>query len=292
MTGQPSLLIFGATGQVATRLREQLGERYDITALDRAACDFATADSRKIDTILRAVDPALIINATGYTAVDKAESDEAAAYQVNAHAPGLIAAAAHAASIPFVHFSTDYVFDGGLHSPYGEGVRTSPINVYGASKRAGEELVGEQGGHIFRLQWVFDSRGRNFFLTMRSLLAQRPEMNIVADQMGAPSWAGHIAQSVAAALPLIADGRLPQGIYHLTAGGYTSWHGFACAIAAAMNSSTCIHPITTAEYPVPATRPKDTRLDCTRLAGYGISMPHWREGLAAAMAQDPGAATL
>jgi dTDP-4-dehydrorhamnose reductase len=134
---------------------------------------------------------------------------------------------------------------------------------------------------------VYASTGKNFFLTMKKLLAEREEVRVVADQLGAPSHAQHVADAITQAAPKIISGEIPAGIYHLTSGGHTSWHGFACAIATAMNSKARVVPIVTAEYPMPAIRPKDARLSAALLAAHGISMPHWREGIALAMKERP-----
>ena len=276
----PRIVLFGVNGQVGHRLLETLGDAgYEVTGIDRARCDLASATAKDIATIIRAVEPVAVINAAAYTKVDAAETDAATAHRINAEAPGLMAAACEEQHVPFLHFSTDYVFDGLRGAPYRADAPTHPLGTYAQTKRDGELAVSKHKGHIFRLQWVFDGRGKNFFLTMKKLLAERTTLNVVADQLGSPSHALHIAQAVVEALPQIIDGTIPANIYHLTAGGNTSWHGFACAIAKAMKSDATILPLVSAEYPMPATRPKDVRLDCSALASYGIAMPHWREGL-------------
>ncbi len=284
MSASQRIVLFGMNGQVGQRLMTTLADAgYEVTGIDRTRCDFATATAKDIAVIIRAVEPQLVINAAAYTAVDKAESEPELATRINAEIPELIAIAAHEQGVPFLHFSTDYVFDGLRGAPYAEGADTHPISQYATSKRAGEVGVRKHGGYIFRLQWVFDAAGNNFLLTMRKFAAERDELRVVADQLGAPSNALHIAQAVAQAAPSIINGALPANIYHLTAQGYTSWHGFACAIVAASGSKARVVPLMTAEYPVPATRPKDARLDCSALASHGITMPHWRDGLTQAM---------
>jgi dTDP-4-dehydrorhamnose reductase len=281
-----SVLLLGANGQLGWRLARSLSPAgYEVTALDRAACDLAIADQKAIEVKLRAVEPQLIINAAAYTAVDRAETETELAMRVNAHAPELLAKVAQAYGVPFIHFSTDYVFDGAAGKPYNEAVPPRPLGTYGRSKLAGEQAVYASGGYVFRLQWVYGGTAANFFTTMTKLLREKSELRVVADQLGAPSFAGHIAKAVTASLPLVIAKKLPADIYHLTAAGYTSWHGFTCAIAEGMGSQTRILPITTAEYPTSAARPQDTRLDCRKLAAYGINMPHWREGLAARLAE-------
>lgn len=282
----PRIVLFGVNGQVGHRLLQTLGAvGYEVTGIDRARCDLATATAKDIAVIIRAVEPALVINAAAYTGVDAAETDTASAHRINAEVPGLMASACEEQHVPFLHFSTDYVFDGLRGAPYREDAQVNPVSAYAVTKRAGEVAVQKHKGHIFRLQWVFDNRGKNFFLTMKKLLAERPELKVVADQLGAPSNALHIARAVTNAAPKIINGSIPAGIYHLTAGGSTSWHGFACAIAKAVKNSATILPLVSAEYPLPATRPKDARLDCSALASYGVAMPHWREGLTSAASE-------
>ena len=279
----PRIVLFGMHGQVGSRLMETLGAAgYEVTGIDRARCDFTMATAKDVGVIIRAVEPQLVINAAAYTAVDGAETDAACAQQVNGVMPEIIAQVAQEQQVPLLHFSTDYVFDGARGAPYREDATANPLNAYARSKRTGEVAAHAAGAHVFRLQWVFDTRGKNFFLTMKKLLAERDEVRVVADQLGSPSFARDIAQAVTQAVPRIIAGTLPAAIYHLAAGGYTSWHGFACAIAAQMRSTARIVPIVTAEYPLPATRPGDARLDCSALASHGISMPHWRDGLTAA----------
>lgn len=276
------VLLFGANGQVGHRLKELLGD--DCTALTRADCDLTRVNEKQARALIESHEPDIIINAAAYTAVDAAEQDEATAMLVNASAPGILARAA--GDVPFIHFSTDYVFDG-TQAPYTETAACNPINRYGTSKLRGEEQVHGANGrsYIFRLQWVYDVRGTNFLRTMQRLMRERSELHIVADQFGAPTPAPGIARAVGQALPLIANGALPPGTYHLACGGHTSWHGFACAIAHSMNAPAVkmVQPITTAEYPTPATRAADTRLDCSALARHGIALPHWRVALRALM---------
>ena len=275
------IVLFGVNGQLGARLMETLEHAgYEVTGIDRARCDFASASPKDIAVIVRAVDPVLIINAAAYTAVDAAETDADAAQRVNATVPEYIALAAAEQHVPLLHFSTDYVFDGKRGAPYREDATTNPLNVYAQSKLAGEQAVLQHGGTVFRLQWVFDGRGKNFFTTMTRLLSERDHVTVVADQLGAPSHALHLAQAITHAVPLLVAGTLPPAVYHLTAQGHTSWHGFACAIAGAR--AVMITPITTAEYPVAAVRPKDARLNSEALAVHGITMPHWRDGVALA----------
>lgn len=280
----PRIVLFGLNGQVGRRLMQTLeAAGYEVTGIDRARCDFATATAKDVAVIIRAVEPVAVVNAAAYTAVDKAESESELARRINATLPEYIAASCAEQQVPMIHFSTDYVFDGLGGAPYAEDARTNPLGVYAKSKLAGEQAVRASGGYVFRLQWVFDSRGKNFFLTMKQLLAEREQVRVVADQLGAPSHALHVAQAVTQALPQVVSAALPPAIYHLASAGYTSWHGFACAIAASTRSNASVVPIVSEEYPTPTPRPKDGRLDVSALAKHGIAMPHWREGLAQAM---------
>lgn len=276
------VLLFGANGQVGHRLKELLGE--DCIALTRTECDLAQLNEKQARALIESYEPAIIINAAAYTAVDAAEKDEETAALVNTTAPGMLAKAA--GEVPFVHFSTDYVFDG-LAAPYNEAAACNPINRYGFSKRRGEEQVLAAAGrsYIFRLQWVYDSRGTNFMLTMQRLMQERTAVKVVADQFGAPTPASQIAKAVMQALPMIKQGTLPPGIYHMASAGHTTWHGFASAIAHGLDGriTEVLEAITTLEYPTPAARAADTRLDCSALARHGIALPHWRESFAALM---------
>lgn len=269
-----SVLLFGASGQVGAHLARQPG----VVPISRHMLDFTAIRADDLERLIAEHQPTHLINAAGFTAVDAAETQPELAYAVNAAAPTLIAAVASRHGLGFTHLSTDYVFDGQAGNPYREDARTNPLNQYGRSKLYGEQAALDAGARVFRLQWVFDRRGANFYLTMRRLLAERPRLAIVADQLGAPSYAGHIARALWAARDM------PAGIYHLAAAGHTSWHGFACAIAQQMQSTCAIAPITTTEYPTAATRPNDTRLDTSTLAAHGITMPHWRDGLKEVMA--------
>lgn len=280
-----NILVFGANGQIGARLSRALSAAgHTVTALTRAECDLATIEAKPLESQIRATMPEMIINAAAYTAVDKAETEAAQALYINGEIPKRLARIASIEHVPLVHFSTDYVFDG-VRGRYAEDSTPSPLNAYGRSKLAGEEAVLAEGGYVFRLQWVYDTRGQNFFLTMQRMLREKPELSVVADQIGAPSSARDIATALTALAPTIIARDLAPGAYHLVARGITSWHGFACAIAEAMGSASRIHPITSEEYPLLATRPKDGRLLDTKLAAFGVTMPHWRDGLSAVLAE-------
>ena len=284
------ILLWGANGQVGARLVQACAERgVACVPLTRAEVDLAALNPHRLRALIEAHAPTHLINAAAYTAVDKAESEKELAYKINAEAPKLLVEAAQSFDLPCIHFSTDYVFDGLGGAPYSETAITHPLNVYGASKLDGEQAVLDAGGTVFRLQWVYDTRGSNFFLRMRELMSPplsppasgggRGGLRIVADQLGAPTFAKHIATAVLDALAI------PRGLYHLAAQGFTSWHGFTCAIHAGMPQTVTqsILPIASTEYPLAATRPLDTRLNTDKLAAHGIALPHWQEGLREAM---------
>lgn len=287
------ILLTGVTGQVGGALREPLQESGSVVGADRG-----TLDLSQPDTIAAALDrlaPDLIVNPAAYTAVDRAEDEREAAYRVNAEAPGAIARWAANRKIPLVHFSTDYVFDGSGQKPWREDDQTGPLSVYGASKLAGETAVRAAGGShlIVRTCWVFAATGANFLRTMTRLAREREELRVVADQIGAPTSARVIAATVAA---IVARNRadLPAafsragGVVHLATSGETSWHGFATAIVEGLKvrgiplKAESVVAIRTEDFPVKATRPRNSRLDLSRLSKeFGIVPSPWTAALAA-----------
>lgn len=280
-----NILICGRHGQLAQALQQRLAGLGTLHVLGREQLDLAVPE--RIRQTVRAVQPDLIINAAAYTAVDQAESDAQAAFALNAQAPGVLAEEAARLGVPLLHYSTDYVFDGSQATPYTEDDPTRPLGVYGHSKLAGEQAISAVGdAHlILRTSWVYSLHGRNFLLTLQRLLQEKPELRVVADQIGAPTWAGSLAMGT---LALIERWRAGQagawGTYHMTAQGHTSWYGFAQAIGAHLKAQgkPCAHllPITSSEYPTPARRPLNSRLDCRRLQQqWQVSLPDWREAL-------------
>jgi len=279
------ILIFGSGGQVGTELQRTLPALGEVVALDQRDADLT--DLENLRAVLYAHAPEVIVNAAAYTAVDKAEGDEALAHTINAEAVGVMADYARHNGSLLVHYSTDYVFDGEITGAYIETDVTNPLSVYGKSKRAGEEAVQQAGCHhlIFRTSWVYSAHGSNFIKTILRLAKERDALNIVADQIGAPTSAELIADVTALALAAYQADILPEGMYHLTASGETSWHGFARYVvdraiakgATLKLDATKIHAITTEEYPLPAKRPKNSRLDNSRLTDrLGFQMPDWR----------------
>lgn len=279
------ILLTGAAGQVGRELRRCLAPLGEVAAFDRAGLDLA--DAQRVRAVVSEVQPEAIVNAGAYTAVDQAESDAPAAQAINATAPGILAEEARRLGARLVHYSTDYVFDGAAPQPYRESDTPAPLGVYGRSKLAGEEAIRAVGADalILRTSWVYGAHGRNFLRTMLRLGRERDELRVVADQMGAPTWSRMIAQ--ATALLLVHPAR-PTGLFHLAAAGETTWHGFACALldeARALGLEPAVKvrrvvPIATADYPLPARRPANSRLDCDLLARQtGLRLPRWRESL-------------
>ncbi len=284
------ILLTGKNGQVGWELQRALAPLGEVVAVDRQVFDLASPDS--IRAVIREVKPQLIVNPAAYTAVDKAESEPELAHAVNAVAPGVMAEEAKRLGAVLVHYSTDYVFDGGKESAYTEEDRTSPCNVYGKTKLAGEEAVQDSGAAhiILRTSWVYGARGKNFLLTMLRLAREREELKIVADQIGAPTWSRMIAEVTSQILSRrIGHWRELAGLYHLSAGGSTSWHGFASRIVelGAIPTKPRIVPIPSTEYPLPAARPKNSILSNAKLAAaFGLSLPDWEESLRLCMDRD------
>ena len=269
------ILLTGASGQVGAELARTLAPLGELIAVDRARMDLANRDA--VAATVRAVRPDLIVNPAAYTAVDAAESDVATATAVNAIAPGILAEEAKRSGAALVHFSTDYVFDGEKPGPYVETDAPHPINVYGRTKLAGEKAIAAAGGRhlVFRTSWVYAARGRNFLTTIQRLARERPELRVVDDQRGAPTSARAIADGVA---QVLAKKDWQVGLYHLSCAGETSWYGFAKAIV----GDTRLVPITSADYPTPARRPKNSVLSNEKLeATFGVRLPDWQSALEA-----------
>jgi dTDP-4-dehydrorhamnose reductase len=270
-----TILLTGATGQVGWELRKSLAPLGEVKYFDRFGLDLA--DPSQLVAAARALRPRTIVNAAAYTAVDKAESERDAAFAVNATAPGVLAEEAKRLGALLVHYSTDYVFDGEKAAPYVEDDPTHPVSVYGESKLAGERAIAASGCRylILRTSWVYGPRGKNFYLTMLRLAKERPELKVVDDQVGAPTSSLEIARATATLLD-----RDAQGLYHMAAAGETSWCGFARAILKRAGSTIPVVPIGTKDYPTPARRPRNSRLDCSRLrADFGVALAPWGEQL-------------
>jgi dTDP-4-dehydrorhamnose reductase len=283
------ILLTGKNGQVGYELERSLQGLGEVVALDRSQMDLA--DLRQVREVIRQVQPNLIVNPAAYTAVDKAESEVELAMRINGDAPGVMAEEAKKLGAAMIHYSTDYVFDGSKDGAYVEDDAPNPINIYGKSKLAGEEAIRAAGiPHlIFRTSWVYGLRGRNFLLTVLRLAQEREELRIVADQVGAPTWSRTLADTTAHVLSQARAAQDQQqwwtehaGVYHLTAQGHTSWHGFTQAIIAhpGVAKKPVVTPITTEDYPVPAPRPRNSVLNCDKLKQRFCDVPHWQTALA------------
>jgi dTDP-4-dehydrorhamnose reductase len=257
----------------------------DVHALDRAALDLADPDA--IAAAVRRTEPQITVNAAGYTAVDRAESEPAVADAVNARAPAILAEEARRLGALLIHYSTDYVFDGTSREPYREEDPTNPLSVYGRSKLAGERAIAAAGvAHlILRTSWVYGWHGQNFLLTMRRLATTRDELRVVADQFGVPNWSRVLAEATASLVARGAAALAPKsGVYHLSGRGRASWFDFARAIFDSADRPRIV-PITTAEYPTPARRPASAVLATDKFEqAFGIALPDWRQTLAACKA--------
>jgi len=298
------ILVTGKDGQVGFELMRSLAAQGRVTARGRDQMDLADADA--IRRVVRETAPDLIVNAAAYTAVDKAESEPELAMAVNGIAPGILAEEAKRLGALLIHYSTDYVFDGTKSAPYTEDDAPRPVSVYGRTKLAGERAIREVGAPhlILRTSWVYGARGKNFLLTILRLALEREELSIVDDQIGAPTWCGAIAQatgeivaSLGYGLPGFRDAcAAKSGIYNLTAGGQTTWHGFAAAIVEraarakpgesefALARVPRLKAITTEQYPTPAQRPRYSVLANAKAeSAFGVAMPDWKTGLAECM---------
>ena len=287
------ILLLGGNGQVGGELRRSLAPLGDVVVATRdgmltggASCEVADFNRpASLPALVERIAPDVVVNAAAHTQVDRAESEREAAFRANAEAPAMLAAACAQRGALLVHYSTDYVFDGRGTRAYREDDATSPLGVYGASKLAGEQAIRAAGAPhmVLRTAWVYAAHGRNFLRTMLRLAAERDELRVVADQCGTPTPAALIADVTA---QLLARVPARSGLWHLTATGETSWHGFAEAIVSGAHARGLVArvprvlPITTADYPTPAARPARSVLDCSALQrDFGIALPDWREGL-------------
>ncbi len=277
------ILLTGASGQLGRELKRSLASLGELIACDRSQLDLA--DTKALRAAVRAIAPTAIVNAAAYTAVNKAESEPQLADAINAEAPGILAAEAKRLGALLIHYSTDYVFDGAKPTPYHEDDATAPLAAYGRSKLAGETAIAGSGARhlILRTSWVYGLHGANFMKTMLRLGRERDELRVVGDQIGAPTWTRHLADVSAL---ILARREVPDGLYHLAAAGETSWHGYAEAIfeearrTGLLDKSPVVRRITSAEFPLPAARPANSRLDCSRFQrDFGLALPDWRSGL-------------
>ena len=277
------ILLTGASGQLGSELLHTLAPLGEVLAPTRASLDLANPAS--IQTVIRTTQPNWIVNAAAYTAVDKAEADRTLAYAINTEAVRTIATEARAINASVLHFSTDYVFDGRGSRPYVETDAPNPLSVYGGSKLAGEQALLESGAHalILRTSWVFGATGQNFLRTMLRLARERTTINVVADQQGVPTWSRDLARLTA---HIVTSTDPHPGIYHAAGTGETTWAGFATeaihqlALRRPTARLATINPISTAEYPTPAARPQNSRMNCDKLSQiFGWRMMDWQQAL-------------
>lgn len=286
------ILLFGKNGQVGWELQRSLAPLGEVVALGskdtHLAADF-TAPDRLADTV-RTVRPDVIVNAAAYTAVDKAESDADNARQVNAVAPGVLAQAAAASGALLVHYSTDYVFDGTGQAPWREDDATGPLNVYGSTKREGEQRIAQSGARhlILRTSWVYGARGGNFARTMLRLAGERERLSVIDDQHGAPTGADLLADLTAHMVRATWADAARCGLYHVAAAGETTWNGYARHVLAFAQqqgvplkaTAETVDPVPTSAFPTPARRPHNSRLDTARLREtFGLRLPDWQSGV-------------
>lgn len=301
------ILLLGKNGQVGWELQRSLSVLGEVVALDRSGADGLCGDlanPQGLAQTVRRVQPQIIVNAAAYTAVDQAESEPELARRVNAEAPGVLAQEAARLGAWLVHYSSDYVFDGSGQQPWCETDAPAPLSVYGRTKLEGEQLIAASGCRhlIFRASWVYGARGGNFAKTMLRLAQERDSLSVVDDQFGAPTGADLLAdvtaQAIRHVLPPTGHNFFTQpGIYHLAAGGETSWHGYARFVLDAARQAGValkagpdeVSPIPTTGYPTPAQRPLNSRLDTRKLqVAFGLSLPPWQQGVARMLAETLG----
>jgi len=282
------ILVIGASGQVASSLVNHAPNKFQsISAVGRPDIDIL--DMADVTRVMSDRSPDLVVNAAAYTAVDMAETDEAQAFAVNETGPGHLASVCETRNIPLIHISTDYVYDGEKTGEYNEHDPVAPGGVYGRSKLAGELLVAKNCRQhiILRTAWVHSPYGQNFVKTMLRLAATRDEINVVHDQVGTPTYAPHLARAVLDIARYIDDrdrGDVPWGLYHGAGAGQASWFDLACEVfeqsAKLGGPSAIVHPITTDQYPTPAVRPANSRLNCDKLnSSFGVALPDWKTGV-------------
>lgn len=280
-----TVLIIGQNGQVSTYLQKTLSGDYSLIVADRSKIDLS--EPGKVGLALERLNPSVIINPAAYTAVDMAEEESDLAYLVNRDSVAQLASYCAKSNTPLIHFSTDYVFNGQGDTPYTELDPPAPSGVYGASKLAGERAIIESGAPaiILRTSWVYSNHGKNFYKTMLGLAESRDELSVVADQIGAPTYAGSIAAACKQLLDIILEQggitSVQSGVYHFSCGGETSWADFAKALFIANGITNIkVHSITTDQYPTPAKRPAYSVLNCNKLQDtFAIALPNWERAV-------------
>jgi len=294
MAGIPRILLLGASGQVGRELQRSFAGLGEVVTPDRQAGDLSSEEGLR--TLVRGVQPGIILNAAAYTAVDRAEQEQELAMAINARAPGVLAEEALRGNALLVHYSTDYVFDGSKRTPWVETDATGPLNVYGATKLAGEQAIQSVGGQylIFRTSWVYGPHGKNFLFTMLRLGRERSKLSIVADQQGAPTTSIEIADATRGVVDAIRSGQCGApaewaGVYHMTCAGETTWFGFAQGIFARAAQKLAaaqpeLTPIASSDFPTPARRPAYSVLSNQKLdQRFRVRLAHWEAALDAVM---------
>lgn len=292
MSEPNKILLFGKNGQVGYELQQRLKRLGHVIALGVDSADYCGDFSRPQDVIdsIEAIRPDVVVNAAAYTAVDKAESEPDLAFKINAETPGLIAEVCEKLDAWFVHYSTDYVFDGSGSAPWNEWHTPAPINIYGKTKLQGERLVASacRKHLILRTSWVFGVHGGNFAKTMLRLAQERDSLSVVDDQIGAPTSAALLAQLTVEVIPQLQKHPELAGLYHAAASGETSWYGYAKFVlgyAAKLGHQmkldlANIQPVSSDQFPTPAKRPNNSRLDTHKLRGtFGLDLPEWQLGV-------------
>lgn len=287
------ILLFGKHGQVGWELQRALAPLGELLAPDRGSRDLCgdLADADGLARAVATVRPDVIVNAAAYTAVDRAEAEPELARAINSTAPGVLAQAARQVGALLVHYSTDYVFDGGGAQPWREDDSAAPLNVYGQTKLEGERQIAEHCSRhlILRTSWIYGARGGNFARTMLRLAAERPQLDVVEDQIGAPTGADLVADVTAHALRAVIARPQLAGLYHLAASGETSWHGYARFVLEHASragvplkaSPASVNAVSSGHYPVAARRPHNSRLDTSKLqTAFGLALPPWQPGVA------------
>jgi dTDP-4-dehydrorhamnose reductase len=291
------ILLFGRNGQVGWELQRSLAPLGEVIALDRRSTP--CGDLSQLDALAEtvySVQPDIIVNAAAHTAVDKAESEPDLAHTLNAFAPAVLAEEAKRTNAWLIHYSTDYVFDGRGDKPWREPDATAPLNVYGTTKLAGEQFIKQSGCKhlIFRTSWVYGARGGNFAKTMLRLAQERDSLNVINDQIGAPTGADLLADATAHAIRVALKKPEVSGLYHLVASGETSWHGYASFVIESARRAgvqikvapDAIQPVPTSAFPTPAKRPHNSRMDTAKLRDtFGLHLPDWRSGVIRMLAE-------
>ena len=281
MSNQPHILVTGANGQLGMELRQLAKLHPELKFYFVSKEEYSITNRVAMEELFSINSFSHCINCAAYTAVDKAETEEQQAFEINAIAPGNLAALCKKMNAIFIHFSTDYVFDGKAQNAYNEDDPTNPIGVYGSSKLEGEKLVlqNNEQAIIIRTSWVFSSFGKNFVRTMARLMKEKESINVVNDQTGSPTYAADLAKAI---IQIIEGGSNPApGIYHYCNLGITNWYEFATEIKKLTAAKCEIHPITTAQYPTAAKRPQNSSLNTTKIRSvFQITIPHWKDSLA------------